>query len=83
MRGPSSDAHTHPKTSPEGVSMRMSIRVSRRNLSLSAPGGFDVAASRHPELARYAGSDSGAPPQTPQHQTLPGRTNSDFAGKLG
>jgi hypothetical protein len=35
------------------------------------PGGFYFAASRHPELARSAGSNSGAPPQTPQNQTTP------------
>ena len=41
-------------------------------LRLSAQGGFDFVASRHPELARSAGSNSGAPPQTPQNQTTPG-----------
>ncbi len=43
----------------------------QRIRGLSAPGGFDSAASRRPELARFAGSNSGAPPQTPQNQTTP------------
>jgi hypothetical protein len=47
----------------------------RANVGLSAHGGFDFAASRHPELARSAGSNSGAPPQTPQNQTTPWATS--------
>ncbi len=44
----------------------------RPNLGLFAQGGFDFTASRHPELARpSSGSNSGAPPQTPQNQTTP------------
>ncbi len=46
---------------PNASGKKVLNRDCQRNRGLSAPGGFDFTASRHPELARVAGSNGGVP----------------------